>query len=548
MIGQETVNEFNTGGSHKVNPYRGVPVGGGNRVEEGETSVDFVDGKYIFSTKLFINNIDGDDFPMKLPEDLTFAEASMYIGDQFKEGGMIDDDTQMEILVALRAAQEIERAKFAPLHVDDVTEFAGGGSIDEVQNRMQAAKGIGSGLQAAGAVVGATGVGAIPGAAIAAAGTLVNVGTDIIGGNKLKKLQESEEALAMEKDRRANTTSPYAANPTTVFPYGGLLPYEDKPVQVPSDTTKTNAYTDTTLNKQMIDAIPSTLETKNDTLPQFTLPRRDTLKQYADGGPMEDPFGVPVGLTNSTNLTTGRSSFSANSQRINAVDNPIAQQAIQERATGLEPTKQRNQFFNNLKSNIGTEGIIGLGTQLASGIASNVVGLTGADRSPAVPRYDIAEERNPNLIYTDETRRAINRNQATQVQNLSNRSAGNIGAFASNAAAIGAAGSTAIGQSFIQQQQLNAQEQLATDQFNFRQRTIQARSDRQADDLDAANEGAYQNQRNAYRDALFANVSSFGETLNTIGQGDVYLDALSDNAKVTAIARLEEQLLKLRGA
>ena len=53
------LNSFNGGGTHEQNPYGGIPVGQGpngkmNTVEEGETSYDFLDDKYIFSNRLKI--------------------------------------------------------------------------------------------------------------------------------------------------------------------------------------------------------------------------------------------------------------------------------------------------------------------------------------------------------------------------------------------------------------------------------------------------------------------------------------------------------------
>lgn len=56
-IGGAMYNEFNNGGTHEENPNGGIPQGMGsngklNTVEEGETSFDFEDGKYIFSNRL----------------------------------------------------------------------------------------------------------------------------------------------------------------------------------------------------------------------------------------------------------------------------------------------------------------------------------------------------------------------------------------------------------------------------------------------------------------------------------------------------------------
>jgi len=59
-INQGEFNEFNTGGSHQVNPHGGIPMGMGqngkiNTTEQNESSFDFSDGKYIFSARLDLN-------------------------------------------------------------------------------------------------------------------------------------------------------------------------------------------------------------------------------------------------------------------------------------------------------------------------------------------------------------------------------------------------------------------------------------------------------------------------------------------------------------
>lgn len=51
------LNSFDTGGTHEENPLGGIPQGIGangkmNTVEEGETSYDFEEGKYIFSNRI----------------------------------------------------------------------------------------------------------------------------------------------------------------------------------------------------------------------------------------------------------------------------------------------------------------------------------------------------------------------------------------------------------------------------------------------------------------------------------------------------------------
>lgn len=57
------LNSFNTGGRHEENPLGGIPQGMGtngkpNTVEQGESSYDFPEGKFIFSDRVFVNQRD----------------------------------------------------------------------------------------------------------------------------------------------------------------------------------------------------------------------------------------------------------------------------------------------------------------------------------------------------------------------------------------------------------------------------------------------------------------------------------------------------------
>ena len=532
MIGQETVNEFSTGGSHRVNPFRGIPIGGNNRAEEEETSVEFPDGKYIFSNKLFINNID-DTFPMKLPDDISFSEASEYIGKQFEEGGnKIDSETEMEILVALRYAQDTERNRRG---IVAANEFSTGGAVEQVENRMQAANMVSTGLMAAGA---------IPSPAspfLLAGGAAVKIGTEYFGGKAMEgAIQQAEDADSLIAKQQTEV-SPFG---TKIFPDGGLV--------IPQDSTRintvNNAYQDSTVRQTDM------IEPLNFTIPQI----QDTtsLPQFNIGGIKEFPFGTNGTLTsiasptldtsnafnfnattlndiNTLNPSFGSSGFSPASQSITDIqlNNGIESGGLKRATTTpIDPDPTHKPY-----DPLGKEGKIGEAIKLAAGLGSSIAGLASTKREDNVPRYDISQQRNPNTFYNDEIRRAINRTTQTQTQALANRSAGNIGAFSSNVAAIGQAGSQALGQSFVQQQQINNKEYLDTDTFNFRQRAIQARSDREADNLDAANEGAFQNQRNAYRDAIYANVGSFGESLSAVGRGNKYLEELTKFAQLNGL-------------
>jgi len=526
MIGQETVNEFNTGGSHRVNPFRGIPIGGNNRAEEDETSVEFPEGKYIFSNRLFINNIN-DEFPMKLPEDISFAEASEYIGNQFREGSnKIDSETEMEILVALRNAQEVERVKRGV--VNDVNEFSTGGGVEQVEKRMATANAVGDGFIAAGLGLQFVPViGTALGAASAGIGGLIKGGTALVGNAKKKDAAEEEQDIAMNAVKQQTLSSGFSNNKLSakVFPYGGYI--QDP---IPQDTTRTDSLP--YLPAKQLQPIQDTTE-----LEPFVLPRRDTLKELYAGGPVDNIIGTDSIINAFEPQTSTQVPFSGSPIGEPVSSTPaIGREArpVSESGSLLANGKNSNDkgVFGQFIDQVGVDGAIGEGVKLATGLSSNIAGLASNTREDAVPRYQIDNPRQPNKLYLDEIRRAIGRSSASARYAAANNSGGNFGQYASNVAAINSGSANALGQSYVQQQQINNQDSLATDTLNFRQRLFQSRHSMQADNLDAANEGAYQNQNNAYRDALFANVGSFGESLSNVGRGNKYLEELFKNAKL----------------
>lgn len=71
-------NEFNEGNTHEANPNGGVDIGPTARVEEGETSIDMPEGKFIFSDRITT----AGDFLKPLPKPL------------YSEGGPVDPPTE----------------------------------------------------------------------------------------------------------------------------------------------------------------------------------------------------------------------------------------------------------------------------------------------------------------------------------------------------------------------------------------------------------------------------------------------------------------------
>lgn len=108
-------NSFNEGGSHENNPNGGIPMGQGdngklNTVEEGESSFDFEEGKYIFSNRL--NYTYDDSLPKSTKNSKTFADASKIIMKQFEERtDNASRQTMDELMGRLRDAQDFVKSQ-----------------------------------------------------------------------------------------------------------------------------------------------------------------------------------------------------------------------------------------------------------------------------------------------------------------------------------------------------------------------------------------------------------------------------------------------------
>lgn len=98
------LTHFNEGGLHEENPNGGVPVGGNNTVEQGETKKN----NYVYSNRLYINEDLAKQF--NLPFSIrgkTFADASKIIEKPFIDKSSTPDKlTLKEHLDRLRDAQE----------------------------------------------------------------------------------------------------------------------------------------------------------------------------------------------------------------------------------------------------------------------------------------------------------------------------------------------------------------------------------------------------------------------------------------------------------
>jgi len=98
------LTSFNEGGSHESSPLGGIPIGGNNRVEQGETK----NKNFIYSDRLYANEDLAKQF--NLPgyiKGKTFANASKAIDQKFNGRSDIHSNaTKKELLDRLSGAQE----------------------------------------------------------------------------------------------------------------------------------------------------------------------------------------------------------------------------------------------------------------------------------------------------------------------------------------------------------------------------------------------------------------------------------------------------------
>lgn len=224
------LNEFNTGGLHSENPNGGVPIGGNNTVEEGETKYD----NFVFSNRFKVNKSLLKEF--NLPgyiSNKSYADASKLINNKFKDrSDKVSSDTKNEMLKRLSQMHEYVKlqdnlknnATEVPELPDPNSEqnkmFLGGNPLTSIQggmNLIDTAEGNAStdttGQTLNSAITGAS-AGSMFGPLGAGIGAGVGLTAGLIGSGKAKK--RAEEAA---KRQHIKNSGLYEND----FAYGGPI-------------------------------------------------------------------------------------------------------------------------------------------------------------------------------------------------------------------------------------------------------------------------------------------------------------------------------------
>jgi hypothetical protein len=493
MNNPKRINEFKVGGNHAGSPYGGIPFEKNVRVQEGETSINFPGtGNYIFSNDLYIND-SKSKIPISLPEDLTFAEASSFIEKKYEEGGnKIEADTKREALTALRDAQEQLRAeKSIP---DPLGRFEmGGDTADSLLSLGQTASNIASSIP-------------IPGVQIAG-----GVASGILGLIQKKrnetKVRENDQNIERGNVKAALAIEDYKEPTAAVYKKGGY-------------------------GKMYPEGGYGGLDT--------SLFER-SYNQRLNNAPL-NTAGFEQSYANAPLNTSGfEQSYSDRINKLNPIDDsaPLDTSGFEKSYAGAtaDPKKGIGSQMTKLEK-------LGLLGQYASSTVGNIAGLIGSNRNraPKSPRYDLGPDRNPNKVDLSEIRRSIIRNEQSNRYGLAQRSGGDFGQYAQNVSQLHAGSAASLGKSYTEAEKINLQENQFTSQYNLRKNQLANKNAMFADDLDLANTARGEDQSSAYRDALFANASSLGKSLQNVEQGDREIHSASLLALAKELDMTPEEL------
>lgn len=578
MSNLKKINKFNSGGKHKENPLGGIPFMKGALAEEGETSMRFDDGDYIFTNKLFVDDVEFD-IPIKLPRGLTFAEASEYIEKTYGEGGSkIDADTKMEALSALRVgqtalhkeknpeqnAQQFEYGTDQPLTVEQDTS-----KIEKLNKAKAGVAGVGSALTAAGGIMAATGVGLIPGAIVGGIGAL----TQAIGGgiinNKISKetskleTEAANKAANMEIDRSAKA-NPVSFQENKVYEMGTpspLIPnnkYGENSLYNVKGVTGIGEQRDATLDPAIYaqtDKYVKSMPKDSMRIPQEELQPMDTdLDTSGFENSFKYEFGTPGAInqygSNNNNATILNNNYT---DAINAANDLITKPGLQlmdaspidyriegdafDKINRKADRRAARQTSGGFGAELSKGEKIGLGTQLGASVLGNTLAMILAKKSKEIVAPRVKEDRQAREFKLDETIRTLQNQEASNREALLQRSGGDFGQYAQAVSGLHTGTGKAIGATYAQGQQMNQQEQQFTDQFNQRGQQINARYDVITENMNAQNEAAYNDQMTAYEQAMFANLGSVGKSITNIGQGDRELEAYRQLTKSLALIK-----------
>jgi hypothetical protein len=512
------LTRINEGGSHSQNPNGGVPMGGNNTVEEGETiKNDFVYSNRIKLTPEIIRQYN-------LPKTLnnkTVAEATKIIDSKFKDrSDKISMSTKDNMLSKIAEAQEAMKPAEPLVNPEQNQMFLGGdlevegeNSVPGLQQGLGALTSLASGDKEGVVSGGASMAGSLAGTAIGGpiggmiGGTLGGIAGDLINGASQRK-----------KARQLNNKNHIinSSNFSNDFAMGGKM-YANKGPIVP-DYIKKNA----------LDFQKFALTKDKNALPKFGADGswgNESNKAYSKYGNDYKNF-----LSNSIN--------SNDIENLKTLNTPSTQfgtydKLSQEAQNGLNITEginpQINNFnqteadkiYKNSKSDILPKAdLTKLGNTLGQAaryapIATNAYQLSQL-KKPGYSRLDRLDQRfNPEYVDERSLQNIVSNETNNSINALSGATNGSMGALRSNILGAGINRTKAMSDAYMNAEAQNRATNVQAQQFNAGVNQANIAQSNAELDINDRNQAAYRNEKSKF-------ISGIGEGVGDIGKEETF--------------------------
>lgn len=478
------LNSFNEGGKHSQNPLGGIPQGIGqngqpNLVEQGETSFESKDGKYIFSDN--INTKKDLVAEFNLPNYIkgkTFSKASEAINKRFKDrNDNASLKTKEELLDRLQQAQEYVKMQSALANnsqevpdnmngqiPEGMNEFSAGGIMSGISGGIEmlgnlSGKGVSTDPLAAGAsgaLSGAMAGGSIvPGIGHAIGGGLGLI-TSLIGSGKAKNAQLNQERIQTQSHRNNNLNTFELGGPITGSKlYSGI------------DTMRGSMRVDPVSNLKM-----NPLDTSLFSKPTNSLELTST---------------TPIGYEEASGFSKLKNSLGiAGGDTISAI------------GKGLKST---GNFLNDNK-----EGIMRLAP-----VATNALQLANLDKPEYETRDRINSRYNKNYVDEMSLQNKVTNEYNNTSDALANASGGNTSSLRASLLGAQLNKSKAMSDAYMKASDVNRGEDNKAQQFDNMNDKFNINQSNLEKDVNARNEGAYNTEKSKLINKLGENIGDIGK-------------------------------------
>lgn len=510
------LTQFNEGKSHEENPLGGIPVGGNNTVEQGETK----NGSFVYSNRITLTPeiIRQYNLPKTL-NNKTVAEATKIIDSKFKDRtDKISESTKQGMLSKIAEAQEAMKPQEPVISPEQNQMFLGGDTLEaDLMPGAASATGALTSLVSGdtdGAVSGMTSsLGSIGGTAIGgpiggmiggALGTAVGGLINGIGDKKrAQNLANKEHIIASNKFKND-------------FAYGGKMYADGGPI-VP-DYIKKNA----------LDFQKFALNKDKNALPKFGADGswgNESNSAYSKYGKDYSSFlsnSVDTeGIENLKNLNKPSTQFGTHNKL-----SPEAQAGL-DITEGVNPkTNNFNQakadeIYKNSKSRgLPKADLSKLGNTLGQAaryapIAMNAYQLSQLEK-PGYSRLNRLDQRfNPEYVDERSLQNIVSNETNNTVNALTGATNGSTGALRSNILGAGINKTKAMSDAYMKAEAQNRATNVQGQQFNAGINQANLNQDNLELDINDRNKAAYRNAKREY-------LTGIGEGIGDIGKEEIY--------------------------